>query len=235
MNNLKTRNLVVEISAPHPSKVMTICDSLGLNFKSESRSIDRDLMLDQLHQALGRNSGYRYSGSECVALVPANQHSSILGEVRYAYDEQNSVLIDRTADMSRSDRRTRGSPSELVLAIENFLNNFEIYIQDKRKVLPDVKYVLDQLQDEAKRISYASRLLHALSSHSTIRFDRAATDEERSHRQYSDYQVIVDTILDAFPGESQRDQLFVQYRRRMGISTSKSSDDETVEVQGNIE
>ena len=159
MNNLKTRNLVVEISAPHPTKVMTICDSLGLNFKSESHSIVRDLMLDQLHQALGRNSGYRYQGSECVALVPANQHSSILSEVRYVYDEQNSVLIDRTADMSRGDRRTQGSPSELVLTIEWFLNNFETYIQDKRKVLPDVKYVLDQLQDDAKRISYASRLL----------------------------------------------------------------------------
>jgi hypothetical protein len=235
MNNLKARNLVVEISAPHPSKVMTICDSLGLDFKADSRSIGQDLMLDQLHQALGRNSGYRYQGSECVALVPANQHSTILSEVRYVFDEQNSVLIDRTADMSRGDRRTRGSPSKLVLAIENFLNNFEIYIQDKRKVLPDVKYVLDQLQDETKRISYASRLLHALSSHSTIRFDRPPTAEDRSHRRYNDYEAIVTTILKSFPGEHQKDQLFIQYRQRMGIDTQESSEDKTEEVVDDID
>ena len=235
MNNLKARDLLVEISAPHPSKVMTICDSLGLNFKSESHGIARDLMLDQLHQALGRNSGYRYQGSQCVVLVPANQHSSILSEVRYVYDEENSVLIDRTADMSRGDRRTRESPSALVLAIEKFLNNFEIYIQDKRKVLPDVNHVLDQVPDVAKRISYASRLLHALTSFSTIRFDRPATDEERSHRLFTDYQVVADSILGAFPGESQRDQLLVRYRQRMGTSTSKPSGEETNEVEGNID
>jgi hypothetical protein len=241
MNNLKNRDLVVEVSAAHPSKVMTICDSLGLNFKFDGRGVTRDLMLDQLHQALGRNSGYRYHGSECVALVPANQHASILSDVRYVYDEQNSVLIDRTSHMSRSDRRTSGSPSKLVLDIEWFLNNFEIYIQDKRQVLPDVIHVLGQIPDDSKRIAYSSRLLHALSSHSTIRFDRSATEDERSHRRYSDYKAIVDTILESFPGESQRDQLFAQYRRRMGIGTPVTGNGEigetreTGEVEDNIE
>lgn len=233
MNDLKNQDIVVEISAPHPGKVLTICDALGLDFKASNREVARDLMLDQLHQALGRNSGYRFKGSQCVALVPANQHALILSQVRYNYDERNSVLIDRTAGMSRNDRRTQTGPSDLVLAIEQFLNNFEIYIQDKRKVLPDVTYVLEQVQDDAKRISYASRLLHSLTSLSTIRFDRTATDEERSHRRYSDYQSLVDKVLDAFPGDDHREQVFTQYRRRLGITANDQKESSIVESEGN--
>lgn len=90
MNDRTKRSLVVELSAPHPLKVMTICDTLGLSFETQARQVRQDLLLDQLHQALGRNSGYRYAGRECVALVPANMHSAILKEVRYGYDERPS-------------------------------------------------------------------------------------------------------------------------------------------------
>ena len=96
-NDLKERNLVVEVSSPHPSKVKTVCDHLGLAFETEGAEIGKDIVLDQVHQALGRNSGYRHAGRECVALVPANMHVRILKELRYAYDEENSVLVDRLA------------------------------------------------------------------------------------------------------------------------------------------
>jgi len=119
--------------------------------------------------------------------------------------------------------------------LNSFLNNFEIYIQDKRKVLPDVTYVLEQVQDDAKRISYASRLLHSLTSLSTIRFDRTATDEERSHRRYSDYQSLVDKVLDAFPGDDHREQVFTQYRRRLGITANDQKESSTVEFEGNFD
>src|SRR5262249_39682853 len=146
-NDLRERNLVVELSSPHPLKVKTICDAIGLAFETEGGEIGKDMLLDQLHQALGRNSGYRFSGRECVALLPANMHSRVLREVRYAYDENNSVLIDRLGGMRQKDRRTGETASSLVLAIEGFLNNVSAYVQDKRKVVPDIIHVIGNIQN----------------------------------------------------------------------------------------
>jgi hypothetical protein len=44
-------------------------------------------------------------------------HPRVLKEVRYAYDESNTVLIDRLAEMGRKDRRTKDGASPLVLVI----------------------------------------------------------------------------------------------------------------------
>jgi hypothetical protein len=214
-NNLRERNLVVELSSPHPLKVKTICDAIGLTFETEGGEIGKDLLLDQLHQALGRNSGYRYAGRECVALVPANMHSRILQEVRYAYDESNSVLIDRLAEMSRKDRRTQENASPLVLAIEQFLNNFPAYIQDKRKVVPDVTYVISNIKDPGDRLAYASRLLHALTTFSNIRLDKTPTDAELSQPLYEHYRAVADTVLENFPTDTERNRVLALYTRRL--------------------
>jgi len=226
-NDLAKENLVVELSAPHPLKVKTICDTIGVSFQTEGKGITQDMVLDQLHQALGRNSGYRYTGCECVALIPANLHSAILNEVRYAFDVKNSVIIDRISGMGRRDRRTQDGASQLVLAVEEFLNNFDIYVQDGRKVLPDIKFVLGRIDDEGDRVSYAARLLHALTTLSGIRFDRAPSDADGGGRLYDSYRQAADTVIDAFTGQSMRERVLAGYRRRIGPEEEQQQDGET--------
>jgi len=232
-NDLVQRNLIVEISAPHPSKVMTICDTIGLAFKTEGAGVRLDLVLDQLHQALGRNSGYRFAGRECVALVPANLHSSVLTQIRYAVDRGNSVIIDRLSGMSQSDRRTGAGASKLVLAIEDFLNNFGRYVRDKRKIVPDIKHVLREIQDQADREKYAARLLHALTSLSGVRFGRKPSAEDEREPLFDDYRAAAEAALAEFPMPSARDRVLALYRRRMGEQKEHEEAEETGITENN--
>lgn len=213
-NDLAQRDLVVELSAPHPLKVKTICDTIGLSFQTEGREIMQQLLLDQLHQALGRNSGYRYAGRECVALVPANMHEAIVQEVRYSVDRGNSVIIDRLATMSRNDRRTSEGASALVLGIEGFLNGFGRYVQDRRKIIPDIQYVLRDIEDGGNREKYAARLLHSLTSLSDIRFDRDPTEAIKHVHLYAEYRDAADAVLAEFESDTARQRLLTLYTRR---------------------
>lgn len=213
-NDLRERNLVIELSSPHPTKVKTICDAMGLAYQTEGKEIGKEMVLDQLHQALGRNSGYRFAGRECVALVPANMHATILREVRYGYDERNSVIVDRLVDMGRNDRRTTEGASPLVLAIEQFLNNFSVYIQDKRKVVPDVTYVIERIKGPGDQLAYTARLLYALTNLSGTRFDKAPTDADRTSPLYEHYRAVADAVLGKFPTDTARKRVLVLYRRR---------------------
>ena len=236
-NDLAQRDLVAEVSAPHPSKVMTICDTIGIAFQTEGAEVSLNLVLDQLHQAIGRNSGYRFAGRECVALVPANLHSTILQEVRYACDRENSVMVDRLASMSQNDRRTGAGASKLVLAIEDFLNHFGRYVCDKRKILPDIKYVLRGIQDEGGREKYAARLLHALTSLSDVRFDHKPTDAVKQLPLYDEYRAAADGVLAQFATDTAQKRVLTLYKRRFKEEEEEeeNASDEVIktEVTGN--
>jgi hypothetical protein len=164
INDLSGQNIVVEISTPHPAQTKTVCDALGLGYKEEGNDIARDLMLDQMHQAIGRNSGYRFQGGESVVLVDRKHHRWLVKNSRYLVDTANSVQIDRTTTMSRRDRRTTTTASALVQDIETFLNNLDQYFDDARKVSPDIEAVMKDIQDGEKRVAYAKRLIHAIYS-----------------------------------------------------------------------
>lgn len=170
-NDLSERHLLVEVSQPHPIQVKTVCDALGLNFNVHRDRISNELMLDKLHQAIGRNSGYRTKGFECVVLVDKNKHAYLAKECSYSIDVENSVLIDRTAKMTRKEKRISESASPLVKNIESFLNNIHDYISDLRKVRPDIDFVISTIETDEKRLIYVTRLLIALTSFSTVRFD----------------------------------------------------------------
>jgi len=186
-NTLDMTNVVVEISKPHPTMSQTVCDGLGLSWEVEGRNIDREIMLDQLHQAIGRNSGYRFKGFECVTLVDRNHHKWLVKNMRYFVDPQNSVLVDRTNTMSRRDRRITSSASEFVSAIEAFLNNLDPYFEDGRKVLGDIDSVMNAIPQGAKRTAYAKRLLHAIYSlsgcHPGNKGDGAEGPKEAAYRR----------------------------------------------------
>lgn len=162
-NDLNHINLLVELSISHEDEIRSVCDSLEISFIENRGAITQSLILDKLHQAIGRNSGYRWKGYECVVLVDKQVHNNILNETRYKIDSKNSVLIDRTKSMSRNERRTKEGVTPIVKEIEYLLNNTDEYIVDNRKIRPDIKFVLDSIKDIEKKTSLVVRLLLSLT------------------------------------------------------------------------
>jgi len=81
-NDLSGENLLIELSIPHDFQVQTICDALDLEYAANRPKVRKQIMLDRLHQAIGRNSGYRYNGKECVVLIDKMFHRDIVSETR---------------------------------------------------------------------------------------------------------------------------------------------------------
>lgn len=154
-NNLDQTNILVELSSPHPDQVRTICDALGKQFGRDSREVGKNMMLDCMHQAIGRNSGYRHKGFECVVLVDKSAHKSMKEAVRYFIDQENSVVIDRTQSMSRRETRTTEQATKMVQDLESLLGHLDLYLKDYRKVKPDVDYVLKHTESESNRFKFS--------------------------------------------------------------------------------
>lgn len=177
-NDLNETNILVELSIPHPNYLRTICDAIDMSFDKDQNKVNRLIMLDRMHQAIGRNSGYRYEGYECVVLVDSNVHNYIVEDTRYKIDRYNSVPIDPTRRMGRKDTRTTDTASPMVQEVEYLLKNVDEYISDGRKVKPDIKHVMGSIEDNSDRVKYIIRLLTALSELSGVRFDAAQPNEE---------------------------------------------------------
>jgi hypothetical protein len=156
-----------------------------------------------MHQAIGRNSGYRYKGYQCVVLVDKQVHRYMIEDTRYMIDRDNSVIIDRTKKMGKTDTRTRRSASPIVQEVEYLLNNLNNYISDKRKVKPDIKYVLGEIKDNSDRLTYIIRLLTSLKEMSGVRF---GTDQA-INRVQEDYLHIGNWILETWVPEETRDSV----------------------------
>lgn len=62
-NQFTDHNTVIEISVPHRDKVTHLIDEMNLT-QSHRALVELVIALDELHQALGRNSGYRWSDAE---------------------------------------------------------------------------------------------------------------------------------------------------------------------------
>ncbi len=195
-NDLCKTNLLVELSIPHPNQVRTICDALSLPFRNNRTEVTRSIVLDRLHQAIGRNSGYRWKGFQCVVLVDKSIHKNIIEETRYRIDEENSVIIDRTKTMSRRDSRTSDTVSPIVHEIESLLNNIHAYINDNRKIKPDINSVFDAIKDQDKKLSYSIRLIVALSQLSSVKISKGFTRPDSLQPHQEKYWDIIQWIID---------------------------------------
>lgn len=209
-NDLKDRHILVELSHPHPQEVKTICDDMGLPFATYQDEVSKTLMLDKMHQAIGRNSGFRAVEGEryeCVVLVDKNRHDYLLKECTYWIDEKNSVIIDRTAKMGRLEKRITDTASPLVKAVENLINNPFPYLTDGRKVKPDIKSVISTLPPE-KVEDYLVRLLVAITSYSGVRIDQDSPKDSQSRKLWELGKWIVQDLIqpDRRPSVLQRYQ-----------------------------
>ena len=204
-NDLNETNILVELSIPHPHEVRTICDAIDMSFGKDQNKVEHLIMLDRMHQAIGRNSGYRYKGCECVVLVDIRAHKYIVDQTRYKIDRDNSVPIDRMMSMGRKDTRTKDTASPLVQEVEHLLNNINEYVSDFRLIKPDIKYVMGSIEDNSEREKYIIRLLTSLGKLSGVRFDSDQTNEEPENGVREKYLNIGNWILETWVPENKRD------------------------------
>ncbi|MBU1691610.1 MAG: hypothetical protein KKD65_12865 [Gammaproteobacteria bacterium] len=180
-NALNKTNILVELSIPHPAEIRTVCDALGKSYSRDRDEVTKARLLDKMHQAIGRNSGFRYKGFECVVLVDKSKHRHIAKECRYLTDEKNSVVIDRTQTMGRKTKRTAGDASDMVVAIETLLNNFNAYAADNRKIKPDITYVVKSIKNDSERVAFIARMLMSFTTMSGVKFDDFPNCPEPDH------------------------------------------------------
>ena len=212
-NQLSETTILVELSIPHPDEVRTYCDALGMHFGKDSNEMGRMLVLDRMHQAIGRNSGYRSKGYECVVLVDSSYHRHLVNNVRYAIDKKNSVLIDRTADMSRKDRRTTAAASDFVAATESLLLTVDQLVSDTRKTKPAIKHVVNSIDDRDKREAYIARLLASLASHSGKNMWGSEQPEVPENRLQEQYYALGNWILGNFVSKERLKHILSEYRK----------------------
>jgi hypothetical protein len=85
------KDIVIEISEPHYELVTRFIDELHDHGWEESdrNALKVVLALDALQQAIGRNSGYRWSDQEknaqrrCIVLCEPKLHSALIKAMRY--------------------------------------------------------------------------------------------------------------------------------------------------------
>ena len=209
LNTLIKTDTLVEISVPHPNRVRTFCHVLGLIFKEEGQNITNDLMLDQMHQAIGRNVGFRGQGYECVVLVEKTRHRQLLRECRYSFDPRNSVIIDRTKDMGRKEKRISSSATALVRETEDFLNNFDRFVGDQRSIRHAIDHVVKTTRVGSERLSYVARLLAALTTISGVRIDFEVDSNNARAKSYRD---AIDYVIENWVPDEALPAVITAYR-----------------------
>ena len=211
-NKLKNNIILVELSIPHPHEILTCYDALGISPGSDGNEMGRAITLDRMHQAIGRNSGYRWSGCECVVLADSKYHGYLIENVRYMIDRKNSVIIDHTRKLSRSDRRTNYSVSDFVAATESLVTGINQLVTDARKIRPAIKYVFQQIGDSDKTILYAARLLRSFASHADKDFWLESEPEVATTHLEQTYKDLGDWMLRTRISREQRESVLKEYQ-----------------------
>ncbi|MFC7289307.1 hypothetical protein ACFQPC_14765 [Herminiimonas glaciei] len=214
VNSLRNNDLLIEVSIPHPATVKTFCDAFSIDFKKQGKEVGRTLMLDRMHQAIGRNSGYRTANAECVVLVDPNMHKHLLENCGYTFDTINSVIIDRTNKMTRRESRLSSNASELASEVMKFINGFLQYANDLRVIKADINKVLKAIDDDKKRTDYLIRLMVAISDQCKVWADvPPGANESRSEQQY---RKLLQWLVTTFINPDDQQQVLERYRADLG-------------------
>lgn len=109
VNVLMGLRTIIKISVLAPSVVEERCIQHDVPYDNlkERESLVERMVLDRLHQALGRNLGARFrDGAECVVLVDPKYFNMLTSKCQYEFDRENSMLIDHSATPSSDRKRT---------------------------------------------------------------------------------------------------------------------------------
>jgi hypothetical protein len=198
-NSLTTVDSILEISIPHPDAVNTVCDWLNENFQAVGKKITIDLMLDKLHQGLGRNSGYRGRDQEAVALVDPMYHAIITKSCRYMLNMKDCVIVDRLQSMSRLDKRLSDTASPLVLQLEKYINHPDELFCDFRLAKPAIRAVIKEIDESDKLIAYLARLITGIGS--VAKIDILNLNQLKLNTTQKKYVSLIEWIFDEFTNE----------------------------------
>ncbi|WP_226646911.1 hypothetical protein [Microbulbifer variabilis] len=127
LNSLSELATVIEISIPTPEETMRLYEQF--DGEIEERVINLALMLDKLHQAVGRNSGYRFRGKPCVVLVDPKYFRAIERHSRYSF--KSAISPDK--ENPKIYPRKQPKFDHLAEAIRWYINRLDIYLGDGRK------------------------------------------------------------------------------------------------------
>lgn len=133
-NIFRDSDLVIEISHQHEEKVTKFLHEL--DWTGEYRwALKIALALDTLHQAIGRNAGYRFSDNnnlqdvgekrETVVLMEPFLFNDVIGVMRYHYDNVID-LGDHSVQFKRSDIGT-----ELYKTLGWYIKNKASYVTER--------------------------------------------------------------------------------------------------------
>ncbi len=121
------RDTIIEISLPHEQNVIQTQHELGWSV-GDRFTVRLAIALDQVHQAIGRNSGYRWSDlpndnekPNCIVLCDPQLFNSLLSSMRYGVTSTTDIEHLQTGYRKRER-------SDLLNCVKWFLQNYTTYI-----------------------------------------------------------------------------------------------------------
>jgi hypothetical protein len=176
-NDLHNFHTLVKISYPHPNTTLLFIDALGWE-NSDGNFVSQILALDSMHQAIGRNSGYRWSDKHedrksCVVLVEPQMMKAITEHCRY---DVRVVDPDKIVGLNQQW-------NTVLECVCWFIRNDSRYIQSgvgmrRTAFWDDVKAVCGETRDEFKGIT-KRRILKMLR----VRYNNLASKKLKNHYQ----------------------------------------------------
>ena len=122
-----SQDTVIELSQPHEQDVIKTQHELGWE-NSDKPAVRLAIALDQVHQAIGRNSGYRWSDlphddtrPQCIVLCEPHLFKALSKTIRYCVTSQ--LDVDEYSPGFRKRQR-----DDLLNCVIWFLQNYSSYI-----------------------------------------------------------------------------------------------------------
>jgi hypothetical protein len=163
-NVLGDSNTVIEISEPHMSDVTRFIDELHWT-ESDRHIMKIALAVDSLQQAIGRNSGYRWSDRDraerkaCVVLCEPKLFDRLIKTMRY-HVETIVTKPETRASLKRGYTTITDALCWYITYVDRYI--CQGLGQDKEAFWNDVEAVLAESQDQRRAIRFKKRLVDAL-------------------------------------------------------------------------
>ena len=164
-NCLKDKNIIVKVSIPRFERITALMDELNCD-NSDRAMLEKVVSLDMAHQAIGRNSGYRWSDKENHE---ERKHCIVLADPKLAktFYEKSRYYIKRYIPNPESVIELKREYNNAIDGLCWFLTYLNRYIcfgleREKLAVINDYKEVLKKAGCVDKKILLVRRLYRNL-------------------------------------------------------------------------
>ncbi|MEF8758303.1 MAG: hypothetical protein V5B36_00825 [Candidatus Accumulibacter sp. UW25] len=168
-NDLQDRDVVVEISQHPADNLPKVLDELGWT-SSDQMKLKVEIALDQLHQAIGRNSGYRWADKTendkktVVVLCDYLLAQTIMERTRYFIPDSSFRDLDKPVTK-------RVNTTSLSGAVEWYMLNYGDYLTGAGKRGRNVNAYVSDCKAAMRNAQAKARMLTALNDLARSRID----------------------------------------------------------------